>query len=272
MSAAPEILVAGSTSSGKTTWLASLLRAHGAASTMRRAVTVSAPGGAPDNIALNEYAANLFEGVMPGGTTTSTMYHLVARFRGSVLFDLGSRDVNVTACDPPGGDVFPTPGTPLHAALIALLPRIAHLLLLVPACETLSADFEPRLRALLDVARQSHGDPPFDRVAVAITKADRLAATRRSLLERDPEGVLEGILGAGSALRLLRAAAPEDSISAHLVSSYGFDPEGRPTSFEALRQRAGNTGHASMYWRPVNLCAPLEFLVRGHVAHAQELP
>lgn len=287
------IALAGPTSSGKTVYLASLLRADEFCGNESYAIQARPAHDNRAALDLDPVAVRLICGEPPMATDSITEYELriglprsfVVRqlARLPLLKDLRGLDVaeesSLTFVDVPGGGCMPEPGKESAPAVVADLARADALLLLLPATGLQNGsmrDAESRLRTLVEQVRAARADEGlpnprygFERLCVTISMADVLVhgegeRALRKLDWMDPYRTVRERLGAGFVREVRRSVTPGGDAYA-LTSAFGFD---RKTGAVAAQHAAGRWSldldeHTFRRWWPYRLFEPVEFLGRG---------
>ncbi len=278
------ISLVGTTRSGKTVYLASLLRAAFTQDRVMRPIKVRPGADCEPALDLFDSATGILCGTMPAGTTTLTRYQFVADLPGSLLAGLGKCSLDITLTDPPGGDCMPPAGSSLHPAVLADLCEADGLLLILPGdAAKLPGDLCDRLDALAQQVAEAKGvepgKPVFLRACVVVTMAELLPAGNGGsaldeLESKEPYDLVVEHVGS-DLVRALRGMVAPGGDGYALVSAMGFD---RSTRGVAAHREAGDwklvpgpRGFDEAWW-PYRVFEPLEFLARGVAWRARMAP
>lgn len=268
-----QVAVVGPTRSGKTVFLACLLRAAFARGSRRR-MKVRPDPESPAAVELSERSGGVLCGELLPATQELTRYEFIVDLPGSRLFGLGAESLRLTLADPPGGDCMPRRGFQSNPQVVADLAAAEGLLLIVPANSDAPVDdLEPSLRQLLEDVRRvkglTKGQHTFSRAAVAVTKSELVVAhegtAALSAMEaRAARDVVADIYGR-TLLAAVAGAVPDGGDWYSLVSAFGFDA--RDGSVAGQRHadgwRLSSEIEASDAWLPYRVFEPIEFLARG---------
>ena len=279
---ASQIALAGSVKSGKTTYLAALLRAVEMGRSQRRVFAVRPAPNCRASLELALRATSILMGQNPPASQEVTRYDMIVRLPGSVVGNIGGRSSTLSAIDAPGTVCLPSPHEDLHLDMLRLLVEANKVMFLI-SCgqESASKDVVNRIRALVDRVRSakglSIGQPAFNRLAVVLTKCELLAGpfctnAFKEVDHMEPHDVARMVLG-HRALKIIEQAVPPGGEAYFLVSAFGFQRSDGRLAAERIedgwRLKPSPRGFFDGWW-PYRIFEPLEFLLRG-IANRQEM-
>jgi hypothetical protein len=267
------VTVLGPTKSGKTVYLAALLRAAFSVRRAARPIVVRADPANGPAVALDEQANSVLTGTRLPATREVSISEFFVDLPGSILFGVGKETLRLALVDAPGGDCLPAPDVETSVQVLQAVADADALLVIVPADEAVRpADYVARISHVVRSARRQRKGTtaPLLRIAVVMTMAELLVIDRgtkalRDLEAMDAEEEIVKACGAGF-LRLIRGFVPAGADWYSLVSAYGFDIRtgevaAEPTA-DGWRLRTNGMPFRDD-WYPYRAFEPLEFLARG---------
>lgn len=266
------VTVLGPTRSGKTVYLASLLRAGFSVRRATRPIVVRADPRSAAAVALDENATAVLTGRRLPATSDASSMELFADLPGSILFGIGKETLQISMVDVPGGACMPAPGSAIDESITHAIAESDALLVVVPAdADARPPDFTDRLRHLVRATHRPERKTafPFLRIAVVMTMAELLVADRgvRALSALEAlDGEAEVAKACEGLLPLVRSLVPPGGDWYSLVSAYGFDIRTGEIASErsAGGWRLKTDGRPFRDdWYPFRAFEPLEFLARG---------
>jgi hypothetical protein len=277
---ADEFVVVGPSNAGKTALVAALQRAalHRLGGD-HESPDVSVRPANEETIELFDLAARTIRegGALPVVATSEPTEYLVdvtVRRRGWRGWFAGPQEARFTLIDGPGGALFDEGSMPLvdvREELLAALRRARGLLLCVDATD--EERCEVLFRALPNLfARMGLREMPYERVAIALTKADALAAhqgTRalRTVATTCPWQHAWRLLTTPG-VNALRSFRGQAQLAVGFLSVYGFLDDGR-ANYDPARDGLRIAGDdvpvrdAIEAWRPYQVLDPFVYLATG---------
>jgi hypothetical protein len=267
------VTVLGPTRSGKTVYLAALLRAAFSVRRAARPIVVRADPGSEPAVALDEQANAVLTGTRLPATRDVATSEFFVDLPGSILFGIGSESMRLSMVDAPGGDCMPAPGSEINPQILQAVADADALLVVVPAdAAARPDDYTERFSHVVRLARrQRQGTTaPLLRIAVVMTMAELLVIDREANALRDLESMDaadEITRACGKGFRaMIRGLVPGGADWYSLVSAFGFDiATGEVASEPATdgwRLRTNGMPFRDD-WYPYRAFEPLEFLARG---------
>lgn len=268
------IAVVGPTNSGKTVYLAALLRGAYARGRIAKPIKVRAEPTNAAGVALERVAASVICGGAAPATESVTQLELLADLPGSLFFGIGKETLQISMIDVPGGDCMPPVNSSVPLAVQQSVANADALMVVIPAeLSCRPPDVCQRLRSLVDSAISTRATAPdrfpFVRVAVVMSMAEVLVADRgddafAALESMDAQQQLTELCGP-EIVSLVRQLAPPGGDWFAFVSAFGFQQTG---AIAATHTSAGwrittpDEGFNDN-WRPYRVFEPIEFLGRG---------
>lgn len=270
------VTIVGPTSSGKTVYLASLLRASHAYAARGETDNVSIFPESDDALRLDEMAADVIMGNRIRATRGLREYSMIASLPGG-MFGAGGVDVNIKMYDLPGGDCMPRYGVRIPYRILRTIGESDALIVAVSASrDKRPSNMKTRLSYLLEQSEdyrdaKKDGDYLYDRICVVMTMSDILVEDKgnRALNELERMDAKETIIRAcgWEFTKYISDIVPTGADWYSLVSAYGFDPYTggiAATSVDSEWQIdvCDNYGIREDWW-PYRVYEPIEWIARG---------
>ncbi|MCC6316913.1 MAG: hypothetical protein IT361_04400 [Gemmatimonadaceae bacterium] len=268
-----QVTVIGPTGSGKTMYLAALLRAAFSVRRASRPMVVRADPRSAAAVALDDSATALLCGRSVPATSAVSLLEFFVDLPGSRLFGIGKESMRLSMVDVPGGGCMPAPGCEVDALVVQSMAASDALLVVVPAAPAARpADFTERLRHIISLAvktRRQRQTFAFTRIAVVLTMAELLVADQghAALATLELRDSAHEVAAACAGLpSLVRQHVPPGGDWYSMVSALGFDVATGEVACEASTsgwQLRTNGQPFRDDWLPYRAFEPLEFLARG---------
>jgi hypothetical protein len=270
-----KVFVAGAPGAGKTVYIATLFRAaFSMLGGYRDPPKVRPAVGDEASRVLRQTAQDILTGRLPAATSRLSSARVLVDLPGSIVCDIGRLTVTLDIADPPGGHCFVAPGKPLDRTVARHCAECDGALVLLPADATdgqrreLVEMLDRFLANVREAKRFPAGTPPFDRIVVAVSKAELLVkGAERPLNVLDyvsPIDILTRLYGK-ALFDVARRGAPSGGDWYSTVSAFGF----RRTTGKLAAVRRGedwtlpDDPNSWDEWTPFRLLEPIEFLARG---------
>lgn len=269
------VTVIGPRKSGKTVYVAGLLRAPYATLGTRRSLFVRQLAEDEDTELLDDQALAILSGKNPGASQFTKEYKYEIDLPGS-FFGIGREFLTLTMVDPPGEDCLPPLSGRINPLVLKSAIEADGLLMIIPSeMDITYYELAERYAYFLEEVRRnknvSKGKPLFLRIAVAMTKSDLLvrhydSEALNKIEEMQPKAVIRE-LASTVLIKLIERCVVAGGDWYTLVSVFGFERNtGRIASVQigddwVLKQI--DKRKFNQEWWPYRVFEPLEFLARG---------